>query len=383
VQTSRLFRGTRCRLTKPPCTSASSIEFLTEPGEWHLDKASGNLTYRLREGETAESLVLIAPRLENALIVAGTASDPVRHIQFEKLGFCNTSGKPEKERTYWGIQATWHHEPKPDGSGFENVPPLSGAVDVKYAENCLFDGIVVKHVAATGVAFGHGTIACTLRNSVVVSCGGNGVMIGTADQDDPARANTINRCRISRAGQLFFGAVGIWIGFSQETTVSNSKIVQMPYTGISCGWLWNPKPTIARSQRIVNNEIGHCMQILSDGGGIYTLGFQPDSVLSGNLIHDIPLNAGRAESNGMFLDQGTKGFTIENNFIHGTDKSPLRFHQADKNMVRRNYLIVPKTDVPMIRYNNTPEANISKVDNITQVDDLKGAIRKWRESISQ
>ena len=123
------------------------------------------------------------------------------------------------------------------------------------------------------------------------------------------------------------------------------------------------------------------MQVLSDGGGIYTLGFQPDSLLVGNYIHHIPLNAGRAESNGMFLDEGTKGFTIENNFIHGTDKSPLRFHRADTNLVKQNYLIVPNDTVPMIRYNNTPEANITKVDNVTKVDDLKNAIRSWRERL--
>ena len=120
------------------------------------------------------------------------------------------------------------------------------------------------------------------------------------------------------------------------------------------------------------------MQVLSDGGGIYTLGFQPDSVLAGNHIHHIPLNAGRAESNGMFLDEGTKGFTIENNFIHDTDKSPLRFHRADTNLVKENYLIVPNAGTPMIRYNNTPEAKITKIDNVTEVDSLEDAIERWR-----
>jgi hypothetical protein len=359
----------------------NSIEFLTEPGEWHLDRATGTLTYRLREGETAESLVLIAPKLENILTFAGTADHPVRHVHVEKISFSHTNSKPENEDTYWGVQATWHHQPKPGDSGTVSVAPLSGAVNVTHAEDCLLENITIEEVAATGLSFGRGSVACTLQNSLIANCGGNGIMVGMSDQNAAAVGNTIDHCRIRRAGRLFYGAVGIWIGFSQETTVSNSTIFDVPYTGISCGWQWNPKPTVSRAQRIINNEIGHCMQVLSDGGGIYTLGFQPDSILSGNLIHDIPLNAGRAESNGMFLDEGTKGFTIENNFIYGTDKSPLRFHRADTNIVRSNYLIIPKADVPMIRYNNTPEANITKVENVTKVDDLQSAIHDWQTSI--
>ena len=249
--------------------------------------------------------------------------------------------------------------------------------------DCHFDHITVQDVAGTGVAFGSGTVECTLTNSRVDHCGGNGVMVGTADQNDAARGNVIDRCRVANAGEVFFGSVGIWIGFAQETTVSNSTIYDVPYTGISVGWMWNPRPTVAREQKIINNDIGRCMQILSDGGGIYTLGFQPDSLLAGNYIHHIPLNAGRAESNGMFLDQGTKGFVIENNFIHGTDKSPLRFHRADTNLVKRNYLIVPNATVPMIRYNNTPEANITVVDNITKVDDLDAVIDAWQKKIDR
>jgi len=78
------------------------------------------------------------------------------------------------------------------------------------------------------------------------------------------------------------GAVGIRIGVTQETTVSNSTIYDVRYTGISVGWMWNPRSTVARAPKIINNDIGRCTQVLSDGGGIYTLGFKPDPIRSGN-----------------------------------------------------------------------------------------------------
>jgi hypothetical protein len=99
--------------------------------------------------------------------------------------------------------------------------------------------------------------------------------------------------------------------------------------------MWSEIPTPAGRNQILNNHIHHVMQVLSDGGGIYTLGLQPDSVIQGNLIHDVPLNLGRAESNGMFLDQGTMGFVVKENVIYNIDRSPLRFHMASTNQCHK------------------------------------------------
>jgi hypothetical protein len=105
------------------------------------------------------------------------------------------------------------------------------------------------------------------------------------------------------------------------------------------------------------------MNTLSDGGGIYTLGQQPGSRISDNHIHDVTANAGKAESNGMFLDQGTKHFVIENNIVFNIARSPLRFHLAQSNLVRKNVLVC-SNNIPPIRYNNTQEVDIKKVDNL-------------------
>jgi hypothetical protein len=167
---------------------------------------------------------------------------------------------------------------------------------------------------------------------------------------------------VEKTGETLFGSIGIWVGITQKTAIDRNIIRQTPYTGISCGWQWDPEPTPARENRIRNNLIYNCMQTLSDGGGIYTLGFQPDSVIEGNIIHGIPHAAGRAESNGVFSDEGTKGFTIRGNVIYNTEQSSLRFHQAGKNVVQDN-ILSNKDDVPMIRYNSTPEENIEKIGN--------------------
>jgi hypothetical protein len=178
-----------------------------------------------------------------------------------------------------------------------------------------------------------------------------------------AIGNKVVDSDISDCGVQFYGAVGIWCGLTAETKLTNNEIYNLPYTGISIGWMWSPVATPCRDNTIQQNHIHHVMQKLSDGGGIYMLGLQPGSKLVDNHIHDISVNAGRAESNGMFLDEGTKDVLVQNNLIHNIAKSPLRFHRASRNIVKDNYLFSLST-IPGITYNNTLPEDIKKEGNL-------------------
>jgi hypothetical protein len=106
------------------------------------------------------------------------------------------------------------------------------------------------------------------------------------------------------------------------------------------------------------------MQMLSDGGGIYTLGRQPGTVLRGNVIHDVQLNAGRAESNGLFIDEGSSEILIEQNTIYNIARSPIRFHKAKGNTIRNNVLVT-SDGTPPFRYNATDEQSMTYQANKT------------------
>jgi len=181
--------------------------------------------------------------------------------------------------------------------------------------------------------------------------------------EQTASEHTVVNNLIRRGGEQFFGAVGIWVGIARDIRIAHNEIADLPYTGVSLGWMWSPAPTPAKNNVVEYNHIHHVMQMLSDGGGIYTLGRQPGSALAHNHIHDVPVNAGRAESNGMFLDEGTDSFEIAGNLIYGAARSPLRFHRARDNVVRDNVLVVPDTDTPEIRYNSTNPETIRQTGN--------------------
>jgi hypothetical protein len=251
------------------------------------------------------------------------------------------------------------------------------------------------NLGGSAITLGTGCRNCTISNSLIADVSGNGIMIGEGrdrevDGDkwwksaplQAAHGNTIENCIITACGKQFYGAVGIWCGLTSETIIRNNDVYDMPYTGISVGWMWSPEPTPCRNNVIEGNHIHHIMQVLSDGGGIYMLGLQPGSRITGNRIHDVSLNIGRAESNGMFLDEGTTDVVVDGNLIYAVAKSPLRFHKATTNLVEKNRLFC-SVENPPIRYNNTKEEDIQKVDNTIFTGSVEGFSEELRNAVAE
>jgi hypothetical protein len=351
----------------------NSRRFVDAPGEWFLDQPTGMLTYQPLPGETIENVEAVAPVAERLLVVRGKDNAPVGNLHFCGLTFRHC-GWQIPEGGYAAGQAGYHE--RRDGTGGNELrEPIPEAILFEQAEGCRFEQGRIEQLGTSGIRFGRECRDCTLSDTVISDVAGNGILIGEdrtrrvegkpwteAAPEQAASGNAINDCLIERCGQEFYGAVGIWVGMAHHTTIAHNLIRHLPYTGVSVGWMWNPTPTPCHHNRIEHNHIHDVMQVLSDGGGIYTLGRQPGTVLRDNRIQSIPLNLGRAESNGMFLDEGTTDILIEGNLIYDTTRSPLRFHRAGKNLVRKNHLVIGP-NLPPVRYNNTPEENIRLEDN--------------------
>jgi hypothetical protein len=349
----------------------NSPTFCELPGEWCFI-SDQQIKYLPRQGETIEKIEAVFPTATKLLIVRGDTlkNVPLRNLHFNGLIFEHCAF-PLPPSGYAGVQATFFSEGEWQQVGDYVVP----AIEFILADDCSFSNSIIRHVDGGAIGFGRQNTNCELSGSIIEDVGGNGVMIGEvrgrqvggqqwwqAAPEQAAHSNLIGNNLIENCGVIFYGAVGIWIGYSNDTEIANNEICHLPYTGISIGWMWSPLPTPCQQNVVKSNHIHHVMQILSDGGGIYTLGYQPGTVLQENYIHDVPINLGRAESNGMFLDEGTTDIVIEDNVIHGIARSPLRFHKAGKNIVRHNVLAMA-AGVPPIRYNNTEEKNILQIDN--------------------
>ena len=363
--------------------------FLDAEFEWYFDSESGKILLKLPSGQNPQDMEISVPVSEGLVLLTGSKENPIKNIVFDGITFKHCAWNTPS-MGYCGIQAC-HFDGRPDKHW--NVVPA--AIITEWAENILFDNCIFKNMGGSGLWFSTGSKSCSVRNSVFIDIAGNGIMIGEGQDrkvngkswwqetpEDVAIGNSVEKCKITQCGARFFGAVGIWCGLSAETNIKDNHVYDLPYTGISVGWMWSPVSTPCRENSVDGNHIHDVMNVLSDGGGIYMLGLQPGSKLVNNHIHDVRINAGRAESNGMFLDEGTTDVLVANNLIYNIAKSPLRFHRATTNLVEENYLFCSLGNPP-IRYNRTNEEDIQKVDNLVLTEGEEGYQQQLDDAIER
>ncbi len=364
----------------------NAMEFLDSAYEWYFKPSESSIYLKLPEALSPDQKTITIPISSGLVMLEGREQLPLRNIHFEGIKF-EYAAWQIPSLGYCGIQAC-HFDPRPNRDGWAVVP---AAIEGKWLQNCAFTNCTFQKLGGSGIWLGAGSKDCAISGCDFSDISGNGIMIGEGTDrkvngdawwksapQQAALANTIENCTISTCGQQFYGAVGIWCGLTAETTIKNNTLSDLPYTGISIGWVWSPVPTPCRDNKIDGNHIHHIMRKLSDGGGVYMLGLQPGSKIINNRIHDVDLNAGRAESNGMFLDEGTTDVVVSGNFIYNIAKSPLRFHRATTNLVEGNYLFCGE-ETPPIRYNSTKEEDIKKIDNFVFYETEPGFTKQLQE----
>ncbi|NMC21262.1 MAG: right-handed parallel beta-helix repeat-containing protein, partial [Thermogutta sp.] len=359
-----------CHWPHPRYYLENGRDMLDSPGEWLLDESSGEVSYIPLPGEKLSEIEAIVPEATALLVVSGdlAAGKPVRNLVVEGITFAHCRWDLP-EAGYASGQASVYEPRLPGRPGRELLP---AAVTLDYAEKCVFRNCRFTQLGASGLWLRRQVRNCGVERCEFTDISGNGVNIGEtvtrpiADAGPAWSSPYGNACSfgnrvadsvVVQCGKQFYEAVGIWIGLSPGNIVEHNEVAELPYTGISVGWSWNDSLTGCRDNRIAANHIHHCMLVLHDGGGIYTLGRQPGTVLEANLIHDIPPNEDGAESNGIFMDEGSSDILVTRQTIYGTGRSPIRFHRALEVTLRGNRLVC-LPGVPPFRYNRTDPATL-------------------------
>lgn len=303
------------------CYFENDPGMLDQPGEWYYDAPTTTVYYWPRLGDELSQGLIVAPRLSQVLQVLGTPEQPVRNIHFEGLEIAHSNWQPP-DYGFHGFQAAFFilsQEEDPDKKRKRDAAPA--AIHWEFAERCSFRNGWVTQSGGTGLRLGKGCRDNLIQGNYFYDIAATGIMVGDPrdwrDESTVARGNQILNNVITDVGNVYHGGVGIWVGFAQETRIANNLITDLPYTGISVGWLWDSRPSNCKSNIIEHNRIARVMRWLADGGGIYTLGYQPGTIIRSNHVSQMQFShfaAGGAVA-GIYLDNGSKGFEVTGNVV--------------------------------------------------------------------
>ena len=324
----------------------NAFELLSEPGEWYLNRATRTVYYIPRPEEDMQAAEVVAPVLEKLIELRGTLDHPAHNIQFEGVTFSHATWLRPSEVGHVDVQANFTVGPdtrlfvREDSAGMAalhmELKKSPSNVVCHAAKSIRLERCTFTKLGGGGIDLEYGA-----QDNVISGCefhdiSGTAIQIGDVQRDDHhpeddrliVKNNTVTNCYIHDVAVEYMGGVGIFAGYTQGTVISHNEMCNLPYSAVSVGWGWGETdagggayyqpshydtPTSAGNNRIEYNHIYHVMQVLNDGGGVYTLGRQPGTVIRGNHIHDNPEGPG-----GVYLDEGSAGIEVTGNVVHNT-----------------------------------------------------------------
>ena len=312
---------------------------LDTSGEWYYDAKRRVLSYIPTEGEIGKPFDAVIPLQMQLLLVEGNPREGryVEHLSFQGIEFSHTE---------WHFPHGETDSQNKDAGGFvQAATGVPAAIEWEGVRSSALERCIVSHVGTYAIAFSEGC-----RNNRIAECelydlGAGGLKIGmkTIASDSLSRTseNLVINNHIHDGGRVFHSAIGVWVGQSPRNQFIHNHIHDFYYSGFSIGWTWGYGPADAAGNVVEMNHVHHIGvmsdgdgPILSDLGGIYTLGNHRGSVIRNNVFHDI--SARVYGGWGIYLDEGTTQMLVENNVVYRTIHGGFHQHYGKDNIVRNN-----------------------------------------------
>ena len=324
-----------------PFYLTNAKELVDEPGEWYHDIREHKVYYMPRAGETIREAIV--PMLETLVEFIGTAEHPVRNITMKDIRFSHTSWMRPSEKGHVPLQAGMYlmeayklrpQIDRPNNHKLDNQGWLGradAAVELRYTEDCSFDGCRFEHLGGSGLDY---VIACrrgTTTKCTFTDIAMNGYVCGSfspeglethlpyqpTDFREVCTGQTVEQSLFYDVSNEDWGCVAICAGYVSGITIDHNTIHDVSYTGISLGWGWNRDLVCMKDNKVHANLIYNYANHMYDCAGIYTLGNQPGTLISENVVRDIATPSYVHDPNHWFYlytDEGSSNITLRDNW---------------------------------------------------------------------
>jgi hypothetical protein len=291
-----------------------ALELLDSPGEFYLDSTAGALYYWPLQ-LPIEDQAIYAPIASR---VMGFYSDdpdrPVQNIRIEGLTLSNTDALP-----------AWTYA--------DDLPDEDGAIFMDGVRQISIIGCRIQNVGVSGIYLNRFAESVTLSGNWIEQVGYHGISLtGSLARQTINHGHQIVNNYIHHTGQLIGHGSGIALWQSARNRIAHNRIHHTPRYSIS---LMSNAPhtlvgqtieqeliiessapdfVLTRENLVEFNDLSHANLDSGDTGMIQSWGIvNSANRIENNYLHDsnIPLAFGYA----IFLDDGSGGFTVRNNYI--------------------------------------------------------------------
>ena len=324
-----------------PFYLTNAKQLLDEPGEWYHDIREHKVYYMPRKGETVKTAIV--PALETLVEFIGTAEHPVRNITMKGISFQHTTWMRPSEKGHVPLQAGMYlteayklrpQIDRPNNHKLDNQGWLGRAaasVELRYAEGCSFDGCRFEHLGGSGLDYVTGCRRGTTKDCTFTDIAMNGFVCGSfsteglethrpyqpTDFREVCTGQHVADCEFYNISNEDWGCVAIAAGYVSGITIEHNTIHDVSYTGISLGWGWNRDLICMKDNCVHANLIYNYAQHMYDCAGIYTLGNQPGTSITENVVRDIAKPSYVHDPNHWFYlytDEGSSNITLKDNW---------------------------------------------------------------------
>ena len=371
---------------KGPPTYVEGVgpEHITAPGEWALSNDARVLFYSTLPTENNVRVTAVVPVLETLLDISSGGDGTAFHgFTFEHATWTRPGlgdGYVEQQTGQCSIGSSPNNHDCNQDFWWSVKSP--GNVQVSNSSHVGFHQCEFTRLGGTGLDFTFSS------HAVVDSCyfhdvSGSGVQIGSFQYPKQAHLDhdyVVSNTIINKAGAEFSGAAGINVGYTQNVTIVRNDVSNLTYVPITVGWGWARHEcwncTNAGNSTIAGNNVHHYKQTLNDGGGIYMLGPQNNSLILENWVHD----QGTASSGALYPDEGSAYSTFKRNVVTNIGSSQwlhlwnpsIHNVQVIENYADTSVVDNKGTDCPMVENTifapNNPPMEAQRIMNASGVN---------------
>lgn len=332
-----------------------NLGFLDAPGEYYLNKTSGDLYYYPVNASDLTQKQIVVPTTETVIALKGaTRTNQVSNLVFDGLQLGSTNF-PSYYSTGWNafddMSPIGRYCPESAGSAWpayceftERAQFKVGAITARNATNVEITRAHITNAGLFGVGIFEGADHVTVSNSLIENVGHSGVLIdggyALLNGDDQGNSytnnNTVTNSVVRNVGRLAGAVTGVSIKNSGYNTVSHTEIYDSPRSllNVTSGWprrtdlpFPNGDGAFDRMKHIYAHHNTFEYLYLHDGqqdggddGAIFAaMLFMGPTDHRPNTMNQIVIDGIGAHPsmkdiapNGMNMDMGAAGFTVSN-----------------------------------------------------------------------